>query len=245
MAISINTIRQETYRLLNESTNSVLGQLPDGVGGTTVTSDATVKTYILDGIANICRTCVAYPVKGTYAVANNEYSTSIVSTATISPVGTQMWYPNDVYIGTQRLNHASEQSVRANNLNYKTYFNVGTTYILTWYRSDNNLVNIYPGNQAGTSIDLIIYGYGIPATPALDTTDAYTFLPDDALRQMAASYAAMMLVMKNTDDPSIASRSYWKQYYDEWRMKLWMQLDKSLKAPGSPYAMPPVTQAAR
>jgi len=78
MAISIDTIRQEVYRLLNESTNSTLGQLPTGTGGTTISSDATVKTYIVDGVANICRSCVCFPVVGTFPVANGLNSTSIV-----------------------------------------------------------------------------------------------------------------------------------------------------------------------
>jgi hypothetical protein len=242
MAMTINTIRQEVYRLLNESTSSVLGQLPDGTGGTTVTSDATVRTYILDGIANICRTCVFYPVTGTYTIANNTNSTTIVTATTVNPVLTQIWYPTDAYINGTRLAHASEQSVRANDLNYKTTTTTASSSILYWYRPDNNLVNLYPGNATGASITLTLYGCGIPATPALDSTDIATFLPDDVLRQMAASYAAMMLVMKNTDDPSVASRAFWKQFYDEWRMKLWMQLDKSLKSPGGPYAIPPVPQ---
>lgn len=245
MAISIDTIRQETYRLLNESTNSTLGQLPTGTGGTTVTSDATVRTYILDGIANICRTCVFYPVINTVPLANGSYGISTSGTTYTSPTGSELWYPTDVYISTTRLAHASEQSVRANDLNYKTTTASAVASILYWYRPDNNRLNVYPGNATGGSVNLIIHGCGIPAVPALDSTSSYDFLPDDVLRQMAASYAAMMLVMKNTDDPSVASRSFWKQFYDEWRMRLWLQLDKSLKSPGAPYAMPPVPQQAQ
>ena len=242
MAISIDTIRQEVYRLLNESTNSTLGQLPTGTGGTTISSDATVKTYILDGVANICRSCVCFPVVGTFPVANGLNSTSIVTAATIVPTGTQVCYVEDVYVGSTRLQHASEQSVRANDLNYKTTSTATPSSILYWYRPDNNVLSVYPGNATGSSVTLNVHGCGIPATPALDSTDAYSFLPDDQLRQLVASYAAMMLVMKNTDDPSIAARSFWKQFYDESRMKLWMHLDKSLKSPGAPYAMPPIMQ---
>lgn len=242
MAISIDTIRQEAYRLLNESSNSTLGQLPTGTGGTTVTSDATVRTYILDGIANICRSCVFYPVVNTVSLANGTNGVTTIGTLTTVPLNSELWYPTDVYISTTRLSHASEQSVRANDLNYKTTTTNASSSMLYWYRPDNNRVNIYPGNATGGSVSLIIHGCGIPAVPAADSTNSYDFLPDDVLRQMAGAYAAMMLVMKNTDDPSIASRAFWKQFYDEWRMRLWLQLDKSLKSPGAPYAMPPIPQ---
>lgn len=242
MAISIDTIRQEAYRLLNESSNSTLGQLPTGTGGTTITSDATVRTYILDGIANICRSCVFYPVVSTVLLANATNGVTTIGTTTTVPLNTELWYPTDVYISTTRLAHASEQSVRANDLNYKTTTASVPASMLYWYRPDNNRVNIYPGNATGSSVSLIMHGCGIPAVPGSDATNSYDFLPDDVLRQMAGSYAAMMLVMKNTDDPSVASRAFWKQYYDDWRMRLWLQLDKSLKSPGAPYAMPPVPQ---
>lgn len=243
MAISIEIIRQEAYRLLNEATNSTLGQLPTGTGGTTITSDETVKTYILDAIANICRTCVLYQVQGSYSIANGQSSISIMAPSSITPTSSTMWYPTDVYIGSTRLSHASEQSVRANDLSYRLTGTTASTNILYWFRQDNYVLNVYPYNNTGASVTATVYGCGTPAVPATDATLAYSFLPDDLLRQMAGAYAATMLVMKNTDDPSVASRSFWKQFYDEHRMKLWSQLDRSLKAPGGPYSVPPVMGA--
>lgn len=242
MAISINDIRQEVYRLLNEASNSTLGQLPSGTGsGTeTISSDTTVRTYILDGIANICRTCVHYPVQATYTVANGSSQISLMSTASISPTGAQLWFPRDVFIGSTRLVHASEQSVRANDQSYALTAATSSASIGYWYRQDNYVLHVYPYNNTGGSVTVSVSGCGSPATPATDATQSLSFLPDDVLRQMAAMYAATVLVMKNVDDPSVAERMFWKQKYDEMRMGLWLALDKPMKAPGGPFSVPPV-----
>jgi hypothetical protein len=48
--------------------------------------------------------------------------------------------------------------------------------------------------------------------------------------------------MKNIDDPSVAQRMFWKNWYDEGRMKLYARLDAHLRNPNGPFSMPPVAQ---
>jgi hypothetical protein len=245
MALSIDTLRAETYKILNEATNSTLGQLPNGVGGDTTTSDVAVKQFLLEGIADLCRSCVYYEVSATYTLANATSQVALVSPATITPTSSELWFPTDVFIGSTRLTHANEQSIRANDLSYRTTVATTAAAILYWYRTDNYQLKAYPGNNTGSSQTLIVYGAGIPAPPAADATNSISFLPDDLLRQVVPQYAAIKLIMKNVDDQSMADRMMWRSWYDEHRMRLYMRLDPALKAPFGPFSLPPVLQGGK
>jgi hypothetical protein len=244
MALSINTLRSEVYKYLNESSASTLGQLPTGTGGTTVTSDAVVKDWILEGINALCRSCVYYPVTATFTLATGGSTVELVTPTTITPTGATIWFPFDTYISSTKLTHASEQSIRANNPDYRTTAAATSAAVLYWYRKDNYSVAVYPYNNTGSSITLTVHGAGTPPAPATDATDSINFLPDDLLKQLIASYAAMMLVLKNTDDPSIAQRAFWSNKYNEGRMALWNRLDPNLRLPYQPFSVPPVQQAS-
>lgn len=240
MALSIDTLRAETYKILNEASNSTVGQLPDGVGGDTSTSNANVKQFLLEGISDLCRSCVYNEVSATYTLLNATSKVALVSPATITPTGSEMWFPTDVFIGSTRLTHANEQSIRANDLSYRTTVATAPANILYWYRSDNYQLKAYPGNSTGSSQTLIVYGAGIPPAPSTDAANEISFLPDDLLRQVVPQYAAIKLIMKNVDDQSMADRMMWRSWYDEHRMRLYMRLDPALKAPFGPFALPPV-----
>jgi hypothetical protein len=245
MALSINTLRSETYKILNESSNSTVGQLPDGVGGETASSDSVVKQFLLEGISDLCRSCVYNEVSATYTLTNGTSQVALISPASITPSTSQLWFPTDVFIGSTRLTHANEQSIRANDLSYKLTVATTAAAILYWYRTDNYQLKTYPGNNTGSSQTLIVYGAGIPAPPATDAADSISFLPDDLLRQVVPQYAAIKLIMKNTDDQSMADRMMWRSWYDEHRMRLYMRLDPGLKTPFAPFSLPPVMQGGK
>jgi hypothetical protein len=241
MALSIYTLRQETYKILNEASNSTLGQLPSGTGGAdTASSDVVVRQFLLEGIADLCRSCVYYEVSAVYAVANSASQVAIVAPSSITPTGASMWFPTEVYVASTRLTHTSEQSLRAHNLDYRTALATTSSSIGYWYRPDNYQLKIYPGNNTGTSINITVVGAGIPLSPVADDTDSISLLPDDLLRQMLPQYAAIKLIMKNVDDQSMADRLGWRNWYDEHRMRLYMRLDPAMKAPYGPYSLPPV-----
>jgi len=240
MALSIANIREEAYRLLNETDSSVLGQLPDGTGGVdTISPTDGVTTFIVEAITDLCKTCVYVPVSATLAFANNSLSSNITSASAVTNSGS-IWTITDVYYGSTRLLHASEQSIRANDLSYKQTTAGSVAGILYWYKPDAYRVAVYPSNATGGSINMTVYGAGIPPMPVDDATPSLDFLADDLLKQLLATYVAMKLIMKNIDDPSLAQRMFWRNWYDEQRMKLWMQMDMSMKTPGAPFAIPPV-----
>lgn len=242
MAISIQNVREEAYRLLNETNSSVLGQLPDGTGGADViTSTDGVTTFIVEAITDLCKSCVYIPVVGSLEFADGSLSAMIQDASGVSNGGT-MWAVTDMYYGTTRLTHASEQSIRSNDLSYKTTTASTTGDILYWYKADAYHYAVYPSNATGNPYGTTVYGPGIPPMPATDDEQSLGFLPDDVLKQLLATYVAMKLIMKNIDDPSLAQRMFWRNWYDEQRMKLWMQMDMSMKTPGAPYYVPPVAQ---
>ena len=249
MGISIATIRQEAYRLLNESNVSVLGELPNGTGGTsTISSTDGVTSFITEAVTDLCKSCVYIPASATVTVSADALSQNIMGTGVTTSSAASIWYVTDVYLtsGNVRLTHASEQSIRANDLDYKKTTTTSSASILYWYKPDAYRIALYPRNASPLAPGLTIYGCGVNAIPTSDSdATTLTFLPDDVLKQLLATYVAMKLIMKNIDDPSLAQRMFWREWYDAQRMKLWMQMDPQLKTPGAPFFIPPVQQAAK
>ncbi len=246
MAQTIAQLRKETLKLLNEATNSTLGVVSSGTGTVAVgnESDASINQFLMEGIAEMCRTCVAIPAVGTYTVGANTRTFYLKDVTVSNPVLGAIWFPTDVYISGTRLIHASESSVRANDLTYASAVTTVAADVQYWYRHDNYAISLYPYNST-TSMSATVHGYGVPNTDltgisGTDDLKSYSFIPDDLLRQTIPAYAAVKLVLKNLDDPTLAERMTWRNWYNEGRMKLYLQLDAGLRQTGGPFAIPPV-----
>lgn len=241
MALTMAQLTTETYKLLNEATNSTLGIVSagDGTVASGNESDTTIRGFIGEAVSEICRTCVAFQVNADLTYGANIRNVLLTNATNHSPSTSTMWFVTDAYIGSTRLIHASESSVRANDLNYASAVVTTSANITNWYRMDNYSVSLYPYSSNATATTVKIYGYGIPnITNATGTS--LSFIPDDLMNQMIPSYAATKLIMKNIDDPTLGNRLFWKNWYNEGRMKLYMQLDAGLRQAGGPYAIPPV-----
>jgi len=246
MAQTIGQLRKEVYKLLNEATNSTLGAVSSGTGtiGAGNDSETAINQFLMEGIAEMCRTCVAVPAVGTLSYAANTRTAYMSAVSVTSPTLGSIWFPTDVYISGTRLIHASESSVRANDLTYASAVTTLEANVQYWYRHDNFAISLYPYNST-SPMTATIHGYGVPnidITGSVGTDDlkSYSFIPDDLLRQTVPAYAAVKLVMKNIDDPTLVDRLSWRNWYNEGRMKLYMQLDAGLKTAGGPFAIPPV-----
>lgn len=241
MAQTMAQLTTETYKLLNEATNSTLGIV--GVGDGTVAAgndtDTTIRGFIGEAVSEICRTCVAFQVNADLTYITNTRNMLLTNASNPSPASSSIWFVTDAYIGSTRLVHASESSIRANDLNYAATVVTTAANITNWYRMDNYSVSLYPfcSNVADTTVKL--YGYGIPPITNASGT-SFNFIPDDLMKQMVPAWVATKLIMKNIDDPTLANRMFWKNWYDTGRMKLYMQLDTGLRRPGGPFAIPPV-----
>lgn len=246
MAQTIAQLRKEVFKLLNEATNTTLGAVSSGTGTIAAgdDSDATINQFLMEGIAEMCRTCVAVPAVGTVTYASNTRTAYLNAISVTTPTLGAIWFPTDVYIAGTRLIHASESSVRANDLSYASAVTATTANVQYWYRHDNYAISLYPYNST-SAMTATIHGYGIPnidltGIPGTDNLKSYSFIPDDLLRQTIPAYAAVKLVMKNMDDPTLVDRLAWRNWYNEGRMKLYLQLDAGLKTAGGPFAIPPV-----
>lgn len=230
MALGFTVLRNEALKLLNETNTSVVGELANGIGGTaTVASDSTIADYINEAAAEMCRTCI-------YEQATISIS---ATTSRLNPIhNTLLWHPITVSIGGVPLIHCGEPELRVYNLSYVS--TSGTpTY---WYRSGEWHVGLYP--TPSPAVTIACTG---AATPALISTSSGTLsiAPDDVLLKAIPAYVAGKLALKNYDDPSLIGRAFWKDWYDVSRMNLWMQLDPSLRAPGGPFANPPVMASGK
>ena len=243
---------KETLRLLNESLDSSLGELGTGIGTVDTTTQITITDYLNEAIAESCRTCVYIPAKGVSAsqtspivnlqdlTVDGAYvptPTPVLPITVISNDAVAIWFPITVVAGSTSLVHCSEPTLRAYSASFESDA-VGTPKY--WYRNGMNSIRVYPAPT--TSTVFTVYGCGVIANlVSANATTNVTILPDDVQLKMWSSYAAYKLALKNTDDPSVAQRAFWGNWYNETRMRLWAGMDHWLKLPGSPFAIPPVT----
>jgi len=241
MALTMAQLTTETYKLLNEATNSTLGIVSAGDGTVAAgnDTDTTIRGFIGEAVSEICRTCVAFQVNADLTYTTNTRNMLLTNASNPSPASSSLWFVTDAYIGATRLVHASESSVRANDLAYASTVVTTSANITNWYRMDNYSVSLYPFCSNATSTVVKLYGYGIPnITNAVGTS--FDFIPDDLMKQMVPAWVATKLIMKNIDDPTLGDRMFWKNWYNEGRMKLFMQLDAGLRTAGGPFSIPPV-----
>jgi hypothetical protein len=238
------TLIAETKRLLNEATDSSAGEVGSGTGVVITTTDQTITTYLNEAINECCRTCIYVPAKATITqsggiinlrdlVCDGNYVPTPASTITDAAF---LWFPMAVNVSTTSLVHCSEPALRAYNQSFETSTGTATH----WYRAGQYIIKTYP--MPTTSTTFTVYGAGT-VTNLVNDTDNITIIPDDLQLKGWAAYAAYKLALKNTDDPSLAQRAFWGNWYNEMRMRLWAGLDTMLKLPGAPFAVPPVTAA--
>ena len=238
---TLTTLTSEVIRLLNEATDSSVGEVGNGSGTVSTTTSQTIETYLNEAIKETCRTCIYVPAKGTITQSNpiiNLSSISLDSTYVPTDASTvndasSMWFPLTVQSGLTNLVHCSEPTLRAYDPTFESTAAGTPKY---WYRSGDYQIRIYPAPSASTVFTV----YGCGTLGDIGATSV-TVIPDDLQLKMWASYAAYKLALKNTDDPSVAQRAFWGNWYNETRMRLWSQLDTFLRMPGSPFAIPPVT----
>jgi hypothetical protein len=149
MAKGFIDLKNETLRLLNEPFDSVVAELPDGVGGVTTSSNSVILQYLNDAAIDMCRTCVYLPT--VLSVASHTGRTYDFSSSVMA-------FPLTVHIngGSTPITHCGENELRSYNLGYTT--TVGEpTY---WYEAGYNNVGFYP--TPSTAISFVAYGSGLP-----------------------------------------------------------------------------------
>jgi len=149
MAKAFADLRNETLRLLNESADSVMAELPSGTGSTaTLSNDLGILDFLNEGACDLCRTCVYLPFQLTvpsHTGRTYDFSASrLVSPITITING-----------GSTPITHCGENELRSYNLSYMTT----TGEPSYWYEAGYNNIGFY--TVPTTAISFIATGTGI------------------------------------------------------------------------------------
>lgn len=230
MAKSFTDLKIETLRLLNETNDSVVAEVPAGDGTTpTASSNVGILQYLNEAAFDLCRTCVYLPT--TLTVGSHTGRTYDFSASALA-------FPITIHINgtTVPLTRCGENELRSYDLNY-TITSGEPTY---WYEAGYNNVGFY--SVPSTAISFTARGAGLP-TAITEGSGSFSFISDDLLMQALPAYAARKIALKNFDDPSIVGRAFWGDWYDQIRMQLWMRLDPSYKGPNGIFSVPPVMSA--
>jgi hypothetical protein len=150
MAKGFLDLKNEVIRLLNETTDTIVAEIPDGVGGVTSTNNAGILQYINDGAFDLCRTCVYLPTTLTVATHTGR---------TYDFNASSMAFPLTTHInaGANPIIHCGENELRSYDLGYTATTGVPTH----WYEAGYNNIGFYP--SPSTSISFISRGSGLPA----------------------------------------------------------------------------------
>lgn len=229
MAKGFTDLKNEVIRLLNETADTVVAEIPDGVGGVTATSNAGILQYLNDAAFDLCRTCVYLPT--TLTVSTHTGRTYDFGSSALA-------FPLTVHVngGSTPILHCGENELRSYDLGYTATAGTPTH----WYEAGYNNIGFYPVPSTNTTF--IARGAGLP-TAISEGSGTFSFISDDLLMQALPAYAARKIALKNYDDPSIVGRAFWGDWYDQVRMQLWMRLDASYKAPNGIFSVPPVMSA--
>jgi len=150
MAKAFAELKTEVIRLLNETGDTVVAEIPDGVGGTTATNNAGILQYLNDAAFELCRTCVYLPA--TLTVAYHTGRTYDFSSSA-------MVFPITVHINANAspLTRCGENELRSYDLSYTTTAGEPTY----WYEAGYNNIGFYA--VPTTSIAFTARGAGLPS----------------------------------------------------------------------------------
>jgi hypothetical protein len=150
VAKDFTDLKIETLRLLNETNDSVVAEVPAGDGTTpTASNNAGILQYLNEAAFDLCRTCVYLPT--TLSVASHTGRTYDFSASPLT-------YPITIHINgtTIPLTRCGENELRSYDLNY-TITSGEPTY---WYEAGYNNIGFY--SVPSTAISFIARGAGLP-----------------------------------------------------------------------------------
>lgn len=244
MSVSVSNLLLEVQRLLREATNTTAGEVIDGVGGVTVTSNATIVRYLNEEREKTCRTCWPYFASAT--VSSVIAGTKGVNLQSVAPTaGGYIWAPREVASTisstTTQLQYIDINVLRLYDSAYESAANGTTTY---FYHRGANQLGLY-APPSGTA-SLAVNGLAIP--PEMVTSGAGAgqvssadFMPDEVLWQILPFGAASMIARNEMQDPNLFDRfALLRSEYNDIRMQLYTTMDESIRRVHYPLAPIPL-----
>jgi len=239
MRTTLGTLQKNVLLLLNEASDSVVGDLDSATAGSpTQTTLATLTEMINHYMARLCKTCYAFEDTGTYTYPSGTLTVPYSSLTTT--LGGTLWAASSVSWNGASLTQTQKAYVK---INYPTLLTDATSTSkppLYWYQEGQSGVGLAPA--PATSATIQVWGYATPA-PLVEGTDVASFVQDDEMLYICYGVASE-IARKNNEDANMSIKLMpWTMEYNAAAQRLWVRLLQVSPAVGRAYFSPPAAAA--
>jgi len=199
------TMQQEVLLILDQATNSAIGDLPSGSGGlVTQGTTATLKTFLNEGLKRLARR--AYPIQQDATITVSANTKTFPVTSIVTADGSSMFAVLRLGVGGADLSKAGISYLNI----YRLLNAPGVP--ANWYRSGQGSIGLAPYPTASTAVT--VTGFVTPPDLSADGDTAGWLEPD--LYKLPVFYAAARMGMKGAQDASLAPRAeLWMKEFEE------------------------------
>lgn len=210
---TLQSLQTQVYAQLNEDSDTTAGQLNDGVGGVTETTQQAISRYLSQGVGLLARSCFAWKVNNVNVVINpgNAVINFNSSTATAAD-GSSLWFPTNILLNGVYLGPPTDRSyIDMNPYMNPNYLATATTNIPAQQWTKEGVapqIALYPAVTATSTITA--EGYGIPPMPnATATNSVIAWIAEDQALYLT-TYASQQLAVRNSpDDDRLTGKVGW------------------------------------
>lgn len=222
---TLSDLQNYVLNILDEASNSTIGDLASGTGATATQSTAlTLTQFLNEAAADFARQCYALHDTGTYT--NLPANTLFIDfTNTSVTLGTyfRLWAVRTVSYNSVLLTHCAQSYIETAGINFTgNYPNDAAGTPLFWFETAMTGIGVYPV-PSGSTHTLTITGLALPAQLS-SPTDILPFQADQ--NKIIAFQAAARIAEKAIADPSIAQRIQlwmgdWEKYKEMNIQHMW------------------------
>lgn len=225
MAVTFANLQREALRILGEPTNSTIGEIPDGAGAVTETTQQAVVRAMNAGQDWLCRRCIPIDKYGTFSLLKDTRAVAF-SALTMETAGYRMWAARELYWNAQVLDEVDEDILRIRD---ERYLLRKDSYASKWYEDRaSRTVYLYPTPTITRGVRL--WGLCLPpvivaSSPATGQTATPDFIADDLLYELLPPVVAIYLAKRLFEDPSVYGRlSHIVRQVNERTRRIWQDL---------------------
>lgn len=217
MSVTLTQLQNNVLSRLNESGNTSAGELDSGTGGAaTIATTATLTQYINNACAHLCKTCVALQDTATYTYPTGSLTVPFSAFTTVT--GGKLWAVRTAKWNGAQLTKAESAYIE---LGYPSLESDSNGTPLHFYQNGQFAVGLAPKPSADQTLS--VTGFITPVALATGSDTASWIDDDEAI--YIEFYAAYMIAMKNTEDPTLIQKvNPWKMEFESAKARLWTRL---------------------
>lgn len=191
---TVQTLIDATLSLVDESSNSDIGVYDDGEGNVIKTTAQTIQYYLQNGAAELCRTCLYYPVTASRSITETEIGAAQFFLRTVMDANGS-YVRSAFYVAFGGIQLVMSTSSGLTDQGYLLLTDA-TGLPAKWFKAGNLAIGLYPAPAAlGT---LTIQGPGIAPIPSDVSEPIQWCMPDHAL--FLTYYSAERLAQRNNPE---------------------------------------------